>query len=146
MERLDLAGQLGATVDRELARWQVEVGLDYMIGILEGGILRRAVEQLKDDRHVVVASCSHGNDVPFGTDPPGLGSLGPRVADPRFSLRILKDELKMVSVRLEQLSSPISLAHDPEATKVPLTGIYGSALGTAGAAPYRREKWLRYRL
>ena len=22
---------------------------------------------------------------------------------------------------------------------------YGSALGTAGAAPYRREKWLRYR-
>jgi hypothetical protein len=23
--------------------------------------------------------------------------------------------------------------------------IYGSALGTAGAAPYRREKWLRYR-
>jgi hypothetical protein len=26
-----------------------------------------------------------------------------------------------------------------------LTGIYGSAPGTAGAAPYRREKWLRYR-
>ena len=26
-----------------------------------------------------------------------------------------------------------------------LTGIYGSALGTAGAAPYRREKWPRYR-
>ena len=26
-----------------------------------------------------------------------------------------------------------------------LTGIYGSALGAAGAAPYRREKWLRYR-
>jgi hypothetical protein len=26
-----------------------------------------------------------------------------------------------------------------------LTGIYGSALGTAGAAPYRREKWRRYR-
>ena len=26
-----------------------------------------------------------------------------------------------------------------------LTGICGSALGTAGAAPYRREKWLRYR-
>jgi hypothetical protein len=25
------------------------------------------------------------------------------------------------------------------------TGIYGSALGTAGAAPYRREKWWRYR-
>jgi hypothetical protein len=23
--------------------------------------------------------------------------------------------------------------------------LYGSALGTAGAAPYRREKWLRYR-
>ena len=23
--------------------------------------------------------------------------------------------------------------------------IHGSALGTAGAAPYRREKWLRYR-
>ena len=23
--------------------------------------------------------------------------------------------------------------------------VYGSALGTAGAAPYRREKWLRYR-
>jgi hypothetical protein len=23
--------------------------------------------------------------------------------------------------------------------------IYGSALGTAGAAPYRREKWPRYR-
>jgi hypothetical protein len=118
MERLDLAGQLGATVDRELARWQVEVGLDYMIGILEGGILRWAVEQLKDDWHVVVASCSHGNDVPLGTDPPGLGSLGPRVADPRFSLRILEDELKMISVRLEQLSSPISLAHDPEATKL----------------------------
>jgi hypothetical protein len=26
-----------------------------------------------------------------------------------------------------------------------LTGIYGSALGTAGAASYRREKWRRYR-
>jgi hypothetical protein len=40
------------------------------------------------------------------------------VADPRFSLGILEDELKMVSVRLEHLSSPISLAHDPEATKL----------------------------
>ena len=57
--------------------------------------------------------------MPFGTDPPGLGSIGPRAADPRFSLGILEDELKMVSVRLEQLSSPISLAHDPEATKLP---------------------------
>jgi hypothetical protein len=75
-----------------------------------------------DDDHLVPddrGSCkSHGNDVPLGTDPPGLGSLGPRVADPRFSLGILEDELKMVSVRLEQLSSPISLAHDPEATKL----------------------------
>jgi hypothetical protein len=126
MERLDLAGQLGAIVDRELARWQVKIGLDYMIGILEGGILRRAVEQLKDDRHIVVASCSHGNDVPLRTDPPGLGSLGPRVADPRFNLGILEEELKMVSVRLEHLSSLISLAHDPEATKLPYPPcIYG---------------------
>jgi hypothetical protein len=32
----------------------------------------------------------------------------------------------MVSVRLEQLSSPISLAHDPQATKLPC--IYWRAL------------------
>jgi hypothetical protein len=56
--------------------------------------------------------------MPLGTDPPGLGSPGPRVADTRFCLGILEDELKMVSVRLEQLSSPLSLAHNPEATKV----------------------------
>jgi hypothetical protein len=31
-------------VERELARWQVKVGLDYMVGILEGGTVRRAVE------------------------------------------------------------------------------------------------------
>ena len=104
-----------------------------MIGILEGGVLRRAVEQLKDDRHVVVARCSHGNDVPLGTDTPGLGSLGPRVADPRFSLRILEDELKMVSVRLEQLSSPISLARGrnsaaPALGAVPALGEHTAAV------------------
>ena len=37
-----------------------------------------------------------------------------------------------------------SLRTDPDDAERD-TGIYGSAFGTAGAAPYRREKWLRYR-
>jgi len=67
--------------------------------------------------------------------PSPLPSVANTVAKPPDNGRRMQTEVEYRPSTPAVMDGPGRCAHS-----------YGSALGTAGAAPYRREKWLRYRL
>ena len=111
IKRFHLAEKLSAASNRQFAGRQVNVGLNNMLSLIVRRMRRRPFEQLKHDRHVVVASRPDCDEMALTAYPPRLRILSPRVLDVAWvSLGILDVELKIVGVGLEHPHSPL-LAH-----------------------------------